>query len=37
MPIVVLYEEQGKTRRVNAEQDPAAVYEDVKKVFAEFI
>lgn len=37
MPIVEMYEAQGKTRRVNAEQDPAAVYEDVLKVFKEII
>lgn len=33
MPIVNLYDGMGKTRKINAQQEPEKVYEEVKKAF----
>ena len=33
-PVVDYYDKQGKLRRVNAERDPNAVFEDVQKILA---
>jgi len=33
MPIVKMYEERDQVRKINANQDPDAVYEEIKKAF----
>lgn len=37
MPIVDMYEKVGKTRRISANAAPETVYDEVKKVFADYL